>query len=673
MDDKEKHINEMAKHMLNNNLALFIGAGFSNIFGYPSWGKLLHDIIDEYKLNQSLKSTSLFSFVEKDEFENSEDINDTILEKLLGVDYLRLAGYIDHILDSEYGVSIYKAVADKIIKYEELRRKNKDVEYLIDFFQNRKDYLEDIITTNYDSNIEYCFDNEISVIHRNLESLNNISYKNKVFKIHGCITDINTEGSSGIIITEKDYNNFKNKNKYLFYKIYSFFTEKKIVFIGYSINDPNIRSLLNDVIEENDGKVGLQIYWVTRDKLKDLDRQYYEKHFKLKIIEQMNIIDFFKKLDFRVKKNIELKEIVNAELTEYCKVYIDNYDDESFIEDIKKSDKTQDVLQCLYNRLIEEETRKALKPYFILLSKSDKDIIRKNRLSIENIIEMQNYRIFRIIDLINSNDEVKALIESNNLLEIVLDSLIEYSRGSHPFGEYAESIKYLLIVYELYTNEIKQKIDIFIDALCSNILMSCSDNPKYIGYDWRGLGVVEENIRQLDEEDLLKLINKLSRDYIDDPRQLQLEYVIENSSLGDSNKQIMLYKNLYKKQLKSSIASIIRSIMRTKLKKEYQFERTEDDTYLKNDIEIDFEILVNENRVEYIIKDITADTTIVYIYHDLIGEGFEVSIDNIPKAFKSYHDFEKYENGLKERARRLVDKYLADNGLVGQLDDEGEI
>ncbi len=42
MGDREKYINEMARHLLNNNLALFIGAGFSRIFGYPNgkWGQV---------------------------------------------------------------------------------------------------------------------------------------------------------------------------------------------------------------------------------------------------------------------------------------------------------------------------------------------------------------------------------------------------------------------------------------------------------------------------------------------------------------------------------------------------------------------------------------------------------------------------------------------------------
>jgi len=663
MDYKEdKYINEMANHMLNSNLALFIGAGFSNIFGYPSWGKLLYEIINEFKLSKYLQSTSLFSFIKEDEFANSAKINDIILEKLLGVDYLRLAGYIDYILKKEHGISIHQAVSDKIKKYEELRIKNDDIKYLIDFFKEYKGLLEDIITTNYDSNIEYCLDNEVTVIHRNLESLNHISYKNKVFKIHGCISDVGEE-TSGIVITEKDYNNFKNKNKYLFYKIYSFFTEKKIVFIGYSINDPNIRSLLNDVIEENEGKVGLQIYLVTRDRLKDLDKQYYQENFKLKIIEEMEIIDFFRKLNIRVEKNLELREAVSGEFIEFCKVYIENYEDTSFIEDIFDNKKEKDVLQYLYNQLIEEESRKVFEPYFTLLTKCKKNLITENRSSIQNILEIQNRMIFRIFKLIECDEEFKAFVKSNNFIEIALDSLIAYSKGNHPFGEYAESIKYLFLAYSLFKVETKERIDEFIDALLSNIISSCSDNPKYLGYDWHGLGVVKDNIKLLDEEDLNKLIGRLSRNYIDEIRYLQLKYVIMYSGIDDMQKQNLMYKNLYSKEFSSSISPLFRRAMKITLIKKYGFERSEEGTYVLDDFEFDFQTETNENKITYSIKVLNKEEVLFKLIQDFINNNIVISINDEPRCFRNYEEFEKYEEKIENMINCIIDAYLKTNSF----------
>ena len=61
------------------------------------------------------------------------------------------------------------------------------------------------------------------------------------------------------------------------------------------------------------------------------------------------------------------------------------------------------MLQYFYNRLIEEEMRKAVYPYFTLLSNSSSEVIRKNKLAAQNILEMQNKRLFTVLDLIEDD------------------------------------------------------------------------------------------------------------------------------------------------------------------------------------------------------------------------------------------------------------------------------
>ncbi len=344
---KEKHLNDMSNHLLNNNLIFFIGAVFSNMFGYPDWKDLLKDIIQHYELKEQLNETSLFTFIKNQEINDLESVNNEILENLIGVDYLKLAGYIDFILKTKHSTSIHKVIYEKIEEYEQKRIKKENIEEIISFFAKYRDNINEIITTNYDCNIEFCFDNNISVINRNLESLNDSDNKVKLFKIHGCIRDSFYQGEENqgknIIITEKDYNNFRINNRYLFYKMYSLFIEKKVVFIGYSINDPNVRSILNDVIEESNDRVNLQVYWVNRDKMKVLDKQYYEDYFKLNIIEEEEIIEFIKQLDTRININKELRSISSAEIEEYSKKFINNYSDISYKEDITDNYKFEEI------------------------------------------------------------------------------------------------------------------------------------------------------------------------------------------------------------------------------------------------------------------------------------------------------------------------------------------
>ena len=66
----------------------------------------------------------------------------------------------------------------------------------------------------------------------------------EIFKIHGCISEPDT-----IVLTKNDYEDFNTRNTYLAAKITTILVEHPVVFIGYSLNDPNIQSLLSAIID----------------------------------------------------------------------------------------------------------------------------------------------------------------------------------------------------------------------------------------------------------------------------------------------------------------------------------------------------------------------------------------------------------------------------------------
>jgi len=656
VDRQDKYINEIANHMLNNKLVPFIGEGFSKIFKNPSLGDILKDIIEEYALKKWLVETSLFSFAYQDEFNNAEAINESILDKLLDGDYLRLSGYIDYILKVKHGKSIHQVISDKILKYEDSREKNSEIEYIIKFFQLNKLLLEDIITTNYETNIEYCFNNEITVINRDIKNSNDSHYKNKVFKINGSISDINDEKSSGLMITENDCSNYRNRNKHLFYKIYSLFTEKNIVFIGYNISDPNIRNLLNNIIEENNGKTELQIYWVTKDNIKELDKQYYEEYFKIKIIQDMEIVDFFKILEEKTDKSLFPEEIAKVELSEYLKSLVYNYG-EVAIEDVFKKDRVEIVIESLYN-LLTEEVRGAIIPYFTILNRCEKEVINNNILYIQSIVEMQNRIILALFDLIDSKVEIKDFLRDNNLQEIAIDSLIRYTKDSHPFGEYADNIKYLLLAYDSFKEEIKVNSDEYINALFLNISMSCSDDPKCVGYDWRGLGTVEKHIHLLDEEDLLKLVEKFSDDNLNDMTMLQIEYVIKYADILDELRLELLYRKIYKKQLENSITRIIGQVMDTDLKEKYEFKKSEEGTYVLFNIKLAFNYESAYKEAAYTIEELVTKEPVIHVFQDFVDNQIEISINEETDRYENYSKFKADENELQSEIKSIIEAYI---------------
>lgn len=65
----------------------------------------------------------------------------------------------------------------------------------------------------------------------------------EIYKIHGSISRPET-----LVLTEKDYIEFEQKEAYLASKLLTIFMEYPIIFMGYSITDKNIRSILHSII-----------------------------------------------------------------------------------------------------------------------------------------------------------------------------------------------------------------------------------------------------------------------------------------------------------------------------------------------------------------------------------------------------------------------------------------
>lgn len=103
-----------------------------------------------------------------------------------------------------------------------------------------------IITTNYDLFIENslgrgCFHTYVGQDELLFSTIYEVA---EIYKIHGCCT---MPGS--IIINSRDYDHFIKKSAYLSSKILTLFLERPVIFLGYSVKDPNIRRILHSITE----------------------------------------------------------------------------------------------------------------------------------------------------------------------------------------------------------------------------------------------------------------------------------------------------------------------------------------------------------------------------------------------------------------------------------------
>jgi hypothetical protein len=107
-----------------------------------------------------------------------------------------------------------------------------------------RDKVSGVITTNYDALCETLFPTyETYVGERNL-LFSEPSFAQEIYEIHG-----STKEPDSMVLTDADYAEFSARRKYLSAKLLTIFVEYPVVFLGYSIQDENVKSILADVCE----------------------------------------------------------------------------------------------------------------------------------------------------------------------------------------------------------------------------------------------------------------------------------------------------------------------------------------------------------------------------------------------------------------------------------------
>jgi len=236
------HIQEFIGNYKNHPV-LFVGTGISLRYLNNSftWDGLLRSIARELKGNDEyyldIKSQCYYegyyqydkiAKLLEDEFNKSlladrngpfKSVNDKFYEYMANdISVSRLKIYISILLSS---LDIRDDLKPEIAEFKKIRKN-----------------VGSIITTNYDCLIESIFEFQPLIG-------NDILLSNpygSVYKIHGCIST-----PTKVIITSDDYERFDGKYELIRAQLLSIFIHNPIIFLGYSIGDENIKSLLKTI------------------------------------------------------------------------------------------------------------------------------------------------------------------------------------------------------------------------------------------------------------------------------------------------------------------------------------------------------------------------------------------------------------------------------------------
>ncbi|RVT93415.1 SIR2 family NAD-dependent protein deacylase [Sphingomonas crocodyli] len=167
-----------------------------------------------------------------------------------------------------------------------------------------------VITTNYDEMLERVFSGYEPIVGRGVLKYDLNSF-GEIFHIHGLSKD-----PRSIVLTRPDYNNWDKQSRYFAAKLLTYFVEHPVFIFGYSLGDPNVRTLLRDIGRIVADETGLipnvaQIVWKPEAGATPsqsefvIDDEEDKRQYRMRVFNVTSLIEVYELLSARH----ELKQV----------------------------------------------------------------------------------------------------------------------------------------------------------------------------------------------------------------------------------------------------------------------------------------------------------------------------------------------------------------------------
>lgn len=179
-------------------------------------------------------------------------------------------------------------------------------------------HFQTIITTNYDTLLEDTYGNNCVVVRSAQDCTNLPNDKVRIYKIHGDFSN-----TDNLIVTKNDYRKYfaESSDNSLWRLVQSLLLTKDVLFIGYSLEDDNVFTILENIQKDtNQHKENIYLISpaVTKSKQKRLEG------LNVKYIDsraEVFLPTLIQSLNKNICKDYRKKRVSTETATKYCKLH----------------------------------------------------------------------------------------------------------------------------------------------------------------------------------------------------------------------------------------------------------------------------------------------------------------------------------------------------------------
>lgn len=482
----DRYIDFLAEELQNGKLVVFVGAGVSMNSGLPSWSFLV-------------KKYAEYLGIEKENYTSEE-----MLE-------------IPEIFYNHFGKIKYYNILEKIFE------KNYKFNSIHESLENLQ--LNYIITTNYDDLIENKLNetNEYDIIKKEEELAYSKSNK-MIIKMHGDIENRN------IVLKKSDYDRYEQNFPLITTFVKSLFTTNTVLFIGYSLNDINVKNIMkwiSDILNEDFRRV----YLVDFEKTNDITKYNDKKN----------------KLVNRISLQCEKSGDKEKALTDFLNKLSNNKKKKEIEENFK-------IYENL-NYLTENNLKKIIKNVNISeYETSDEGLIINRKISIESLVDKNMYREILVKSRINKmiinkpeKIEIELLNEKNEEILEIVESIITYDKTKFENSKKNVDNQYLIVYGLMFF----QKFD------------KAEETVKKISEKFKPHELTKENIIW-NNFILLNIQKEKARVGIKENHKIDLEKIYKKNFKNETELSREIFENLTLKKIELKIEDCLYKLRETK-------------------------------------------------------------------------------------------------------------